>query len=133
MCRVDSDSRQVRPRLLLIKMMSMPPDIPRATDARKLSDWLNDQPGLLKQALSRAEQLSRATSALRALLNEPWSDAVRFAAIEGEIALIYANHAAAATLLRFRVPAVLAFVQEHCNPACAEIQIKVQPETYTPK
>jgi hypothetical protein len=103
------------------------------SDARKLSDWLLRQPGLLKQALSRADQLTRATSALRAYLNEPWADAVRLAAFDGDTAVIYASHAAAATLLRFRAEAVLAFVKERYNPACTELQIKVQPEVYAPK
>lgn len=97
------------------------------TDARKLSDWLGSQPGLLNQALSRTEQLARVTAAFRLWLNEPWSDAVQFGAIDGDVAVIYANHAAAATLLRFRTPAVLAFVKEHCNPGCTGVQIKVQP------
>lgn len=95
------------------------------SDARKLSDWL--QSGLFKQALSRVDQLSRASSALRAFLNEPWSDAVRVASLEGDTAVIYASHASAATLLRFRAEAVLAFVRERLNPDCTQIQIKVQP------
>ena len=101
------------------------------SDARKLSDWLGGQSGLLQQALSHAEQLSRATSALRAYLDEPWSDAVRIAAIDGDTAVIYASHAAAATLLRFRSEAVLAFIRERYNPGCTRVQIKVQPDTYT--
>ncbi len=103
------------------------------SDARKLSDWLKRQPGLFKQALSRADQLSRATSALRAFLNEPWADAVRFASFDGDTALIYCSHAAAATLARFRAEALLAFVKERYNPDCTEVQIKVQPEAYAPK
>ena len=101
-------------------------------DARKLSDWLNNQSGLSK-ALSHADRLSRATSALRAFLNEPWSNAVRLAAIEGETVVIYCDHAAAATLLRFRSEALLAFVREHYSPACTDLQIKVQPVAYAPK
>jgi hypothetical protein len=103
------------------------------SDAKKLSDWLKGQPGLLHQALSHAEQLTRATGALRAFLNEPWSHAARVASFDGDTAVIYADHAAAATLLRFRAESLLAFVRERYNPSCTSVEIKVQPEAYTPK
>lgn len=99
------------------------------SDARKLSDWLHRQSGTLQEVLSHTEQLVQVNRAFREWLREPWSDAVRIAALDGDTAVVYASNAAAATLLRFRAPAVLAFVQKRWNPACTNLQIKVQPET----
>lgn len=99
------------------------------SDARKLSDWLHRQPGALQEVLSHTEQLVQVNRAFRDWLREPWSDTVRLASYEGATAVAYAANASAATLLRFRAPAVIAWVQEHWNPACTDLQIKVQPDT----
>jgi hypothetical protein len=103
----------------------MPP-----SDSRKLSDWLHRQTGATQRALDRAEQLVQVNRAFREWLGEAWSSDVRIAAIEGDTAVVYAAHAAAATLLRFRAPSIVGFVRERYNPACTDLQIKVQPETY---
>lgn len=97
------------------------------TDPRKLSDWLR-QSAPMQQALSHAEQLVRVTAAFREWLREPWSDCVRIAAIDGDTVVIFAAHAAAATVLRFRGEAILAFVRERYNPACSRLQIRIQPD-----
>jgi len=99
------------------------------SDARKLSDWLHRQSGALQEILSHTEQLVQVNRAFREWLREPWADAVRIAALDGDTAVVYATNAAAATLLRFRAPAVVALVQKRWNPACTSLQIKVQPET----
>jgi hypothetical protein len=98
--------------------------------ARKLTDWL-DRSGPVQQALSRTEQLVRINVAFREWLREPWSDAVRIVALEGDTAVVHAANSAAATVLRFRSPSIIAFVRERYNPACTDLQIKVQPDTYT--
>jgi hypothetical protein len=95
----------------------------------KLSDWLHRQTGTLREILSHTDQLVQVNRAFRDWLREPWSDAVRIAAIEGPTAAIYARDAATATLLRFRAPAITAWVRQHWNPACTDLQIKVQPDT----
>lgn len=100
------------------------------SDPRKLSDWLRLQAGPVQQALGQAERLTQVNRAFREWLREPWADDVRIASFEGDTAVVFAAHAAAATLLRFRAPSVVAFVRERCNPACTNLQIKVQPETY---
>jgi len=99
------------------------------SDARKLSEWLHRQSGALQEILSHTEQLVQVNRAFREWLREPWADAVRIAAFDGDTVVVYAANAAAATLLRFRAPAVVAFVQKHWNPACTALQIKVQPDT----
>jgi len=99
------------------------------SDARKLSDWLHRQPGALQEILSHTEQLAQATRAFRDWLREPWAESVRITALDGDTVVVYAANAAAATLLRFRAPAAVAFVQKRWNPACTNLQIKVQPET----
>jgi hypothetical protein len=101
------------------------------SDARKLTDWLRRQSGPMQHVLSHTEQLVQINRAFREWLREPWADAVRIAAIEGDTTVLHAAHAAAATLLRFRAPAIIAFVQERWNPGCTSLQIKVQPDTYT--
>lgn len=100
------------------------------SDARKLSDWLRRQTGATQRALSHAEQLAQVNRAFHEWLREPWATEVRVAAIEGDTAVLYTAHAAAATLLRFRAPSIAAFVRERFNPACTEIEIKVRPDTY---
>src|SRR5689334_20524790 len=99
------------------------------TDAPKLSDWLHRQSGALQKVLSHTDQLVQVNRAFRDWLREPWSDAVRIAALDGSDVVVYARDAATATLLRFRAPAVIAFVRERWNPACTDLQIKVQPDT----
>ncbi|MGH8629561.1 MAG: hypothetical protein ACREU7_02180 [Burkholderiales bacterium] len=99
------------------------------TDARKLSDWLHRHSGALQEVLSNTDQLVQVNRAFRDWLREPWADAVHIAALDGDTAVVYASDAAAATLLRFRAPAIVAFVREHWNPACTDLQIKVQPDT----
>ena len=99
-------------------------------DARKLSDWLHRQSGATQRALSHAEQLAQVNRAFHEWLREPWAAEVRIAAFEGDTAILYAAHAAAATLLRYRAPSIVAFVRERYNPACTNVQIKVQPDTY---
>lgn len=99
------------------------------SDARKLSDWLHRQAGALREILSRTEQLVQVNRDFREWLREPWAEAVRIAALDGDTVVVYASNAAAATLLRFRSPAVVALVQKRWNPACTRVQIKVQPET----
>ena len=99
------------------------------SDARKLSDWLHRQTGATQRALSHAEQLAQVNRAFQEWLREPWADTVRIASYEGDTAVVYAANASTATLLRFRVPAVIAWLQQHWNPACTELQIKVQPDT----
>jgi hypothetical protein len=106
----------------------MPP-----SDPRKLSDWLQRLSGPLQNALSRTERLVQANRAFREWLHEPWATDVRIASFDGDTALLYATHAAAATLLRFRAPSIISFVRERYNPACTDIQIKVQPDTYEAK
>jgi hypothetical protein len=101
------------------------------SDARKLSDWLLGQTGPVQQALSHSQQLGRVNAAFREWLNEPWSDAVRIAALDGDTAVVHTANAAVATVLRFRAPSIIAFVRERYNPACTDLQIKVQPDTYT--
>lgn len=100
------------------------------SDPRKLSDWLHGRSGALQQVLSRTDQLVQLNRAFRDWLREPWSSDVRIVAVEGDTAVVYAANAAAATLLRFRGPSITAFVREHDHPACTELQIKVQPDTY---
>lgn len=100
------------------------------SDPRKLSDWLLRPAGALQQVFSRTDQLVQLNRAFREWLREPWAREVRIVAIDGDTAVIYAAHAAAATLLRFRSPSVVAFIRDRGNPACTELQIKVQPETY---
>jgi hypothetical protein len=121
-------TRQVRPRLWLTKMMSTVPQIPH-TPVRKLSDWLHRQAGALHEILSRTDRLVQVNRAFRDWLREPWSDAVRFARLDGAVAVVYARDAATATLLRFRAPAITAWVREHWNAGCTDLQIKVQPDT----
>jgi len=99
-------------------------------DPRKLSDWLHRQSGAAQRVLEHAEQLVQINSAFREWLREPWAKDVRIAAVEGDTALLYATHAAAATLLRYRTPSIVAFVRERYNPGCTDVQIKVQPDTY---
>jgi hypothetical protein len=99
------------------------------TDARKLSDWLRRQSGALQKILSRTDRLVEANRAFREWLNEPWSDAVRIASCDDDNVVLYARDAATATLLRFRAPAIVAYAKERLNPACAKLQIKVQPDT----
>jgi hypothetical protein len=100
------------------------------SDPRKLTDWLQRHSGPMQQVLSHTEQLVQLNRALHEWLREPWANDVRIAAIEGDTAVLYATHAAAATLARFRAPSIVAFVRERCSPACTELQIKVQPDTY---
>lgn len=100
------------------------------SDPRKLSDWLRRQSGPVQHALDHAEQLVQINRAFRDWLREPWANEVRIASIDGDAALLYATHAAAATLLRYRAPSIIAFVRERYNPACTEVQIKVRPDTY---
>jgi len=99
------------------------------SDVRKLSDWLHRQSGALQEVLSHTEQLAQANRIFREWLREPWAETVRIASFDGDTAVIYATDAATATHLRFRAPAVVAFVQERWNPACTNVQIKVQPDT----
>lgn len=100
------------------------------SDSRKLSDWLHRQAGPTQRALDQAERLVQGNRAFRDWLREPWADDVRIAAIKGDVAVVYAANAAAATLLRFRAPSVLAFIQERLHPTCTDVQIKVRPDTY---
>lgn len=109
-------------------MMSTVPQIPHAP-VRKLSDWLHRQAGALQQILSRTDHLIQVNRAFRDWLREPWSATVRIASIDGPSTVIYAGDAATATLVRFRAPAITAWVREHWNPACTDLQIKVQPDT----
>jgi hypothetical protein len=99
------------------------------SDTPKLSDWLRRQSGALQKIFSRTDRLLQANRAFRDWLREPWAAAARFAALDGPTAVVYASDAATATLLRFRAPAIVAWVQKHWNPACTDLQIKVQPET----
>ena len=99
------------------------------SDARKLSDWLHRQSGALQEILSRTDRLVEVNRTFRDWLNEPWSDAVRIASCDNDTVVVYARDAATATLLRFRAPAVVAYAKERLNPACAKLQIKVQPDT----
>lgn len=99
------------------------------SDVRKLSDWLHRQAGALQEVLSHTEQLVQVNRAFREWLAEPWAVTVRIASIDGDTAVIYVSDAATATHLRFRAPAVVALVRERWNPACTNLQIKVQPDT----
>ena len=99
------------------------------SDARKLSDWLHRQSGALQEILFRTDHLVQVNRAFRDWLREPWAESVRIAAFEDDTAVVYATDPSIATLLRFRAPAVVAFLQKRCHPACAKLQIKVQPVT----
>ena len=99
------------------------------TDVRKLSDWLRRQSGALQDVLSRTDQLVQVNRAFHDWLREPWVDTVRIAALDGATAVVYASDAATATLLRFRAPTIVAWIREHWNPDCTDLQIKVQPDT----
>jgi hypothetical protein len=98
------------------------------SDPRKLSDWL--RLGSAQRVLEHAEQLVQVNRAFREWLREPWAQDVRIASFEGDAAVVYAANAAAATFLRFRAPSIVAFLRERYNPACTDLQIKVQPDTY---
>jgi len=100
------------------------------SDPRKLSDWLHRQTGAAQRVLEQAEHLVQVNRAFREWLREPWANDVRIVAVEGDVTVLFAANAAAATLLRFRAPSVVGFVRERYNPACTDIQIKVQPDTY---
>jgi len=99
------------------------------SDTRKLSDWLHRQPGALHDVLSHTDQLLQINRAFQDWLQEPWAGAVRIASIDGSSTVVFTSDAATATLVRFRAPAITAWVREHWNPACTDLQIKVQPET----
>lgn len=99
------------------------------SDVRKLSDWLRRHSGALQKVFSRTDQLVQVNRAFHDWLREPWAEAARIAAFDGPKAVVYARDAATATLLRFRAPAITAWVREHWNPACTDLQIKVQPDT----
>lgn len=99
-------------------------------DPRKLSDWLHRQSGAAQRVLDRAEHLVQINRAFHEWLREPWAKDVRLAAVEGDVAVLFATHAGAATLARYRAPSIVAFVRERYNPACTDLQIKVQPDTY---
>jgi hypothetical protein len=99
------------------------------SDARKLSDWLHRQSGALQEILSKTDHLVQVNRSFRDWLGEPWADAARIAAFDGDSVVVYARDAATATLLRFRAPAVVAYAREHLNPAVTKLQINVQPET----
>ena len=98
------------------------------SDARKLTDWLHQQPNSVRDALSRSEQLVQINRAFSDWLREPWADAVRLASL-GDTAVFYAAHAGTATLLRYRAPDILSWLRQRYNPACIDIQIKVRPDT----
>ena len=55
----------------------------------------------------------------------------RVLSVQGDTAVVHTANAAVATVLRFRAPAIVAFLRERYNPAVADLQIKVQPDTYT--
>ena len=99
------------------------------TDMRKLSDWLRRQSGALREVLSHTDQLVQVNRAFRDWLREPWADSVRIAAFDDDSVVVFTRDAATATLLRFRAPAVVAYVREHLNPGCTKLQINVQPDT----
>jgi len=99
------------------------------SDARKLSDWLHRQSGALQKILSRTDQLAQLNRAFRDWLREPWADAARIVTLDDATVVVYASNAATATLLRFRGTAIIAWLREHGNPACTDLQIKVQPDT----
>jgi hypothetical protein len=99
------------------------------SEPRKLSDWLH-QSGAARSLFDHADRLAQVNRAFREWLNEPWAGDVRLASVDGETAVAYAAHAAAATLVRFRAPSIVAFVRERFNPACTDLQIRVQPDTY---
>ncbi|MCI0749547.1 MAG: hypothetical protein L0Y32_03225 [Nevskiales bacterium] len=101
----------------------MPPD------ARKLSDWLHRQPTTVREALSRSEHLVQVNRAFQDWLRQPWTDAVRLAMLDDTAAVFHADHAAAATVLRFHSPAILAWLRQRYCPACTSIEIKVRPST----
>ncbi len=110
-------------------MMSTDYLSPMPSDARKLSDWLHRQSGALQEILSKTDHLIQVNRAFRDWLREPWADSVRIAAFDDDSVVVFTRDAATATLLRFRAPAVVAYVREHLNPACAKLQINVQPDT----
>ena len=99
------------------------------SDARKLTDWLHRQSGALQKILSHTDQLILVNRAFSDWLREPWASSVRIASIDGATTVIFATDAAVATLLRFRAPAVIAWVRERWNPDCTDLQINVQPTT----
>jgi len=101
----------------------MPPD------ARKLSDWLQSPTGTAREILAHSEHLTQVNQALRDWLKEPWADAVRLARLDGKTAVFYAVNASVSTLLRYRGPAILAYLRERHQAVCTELQIKVRPAT----
>lgn len=99
------------------------------SDARKLSDWLHRQSGALQKVFSQTDRLTHLNRAFRDWLREPWADAVRISTLDDPTVVVFASNAATATLLRFRAEAIVAWLREHGNPACTNLQIKVQPDT----
>jgi hypothetical protein len=99
------------------------------SDARKLSDWLS-RPDGLRQALARTHHLAQINQSFRSWLAEPWADAVRIVSLTGESAVFYAANASVSTQLRYRSPAIVAWLQEHIDSQCTRIQISVRPGTY---
>lgn len=82
---------------------------------------------MVARVLSRARRLDAASAQLREWLQEPWAGGVRIANLDGPRAVLLANHAAAATQLRFRGPDLLGWIRQRYNPACLEVSIKVRP------
>src|SRR5688572_17434956 len=102
------------------------------TPDRTLSDWLQLQPGGIREILSRSRHLVQVNRALHDWLREPWADAVRLTSFEGDTAVFYVANASASTMLHFQSPAVLTFLRERFDARCTRVQIRVRPEAYKP-
>lgn len=97
----------------------------QSTEMQPLSGIVETRSGMTARVLARAERLATLTEALRAM-GAPWSPALRVANLRDGTAVLYAEHAAAASRARLDAQAIANCLARH-GALVKRLEIKVRP------
>lgn len=94
---------------------------------RSLAEHLLALKTPLGALLSRVDRLAKADRTLRETLDASLSERFRLANVRDNTAILHADSAATATILRYRQQDILRILQTHAEIECERIKVALDP------
>lgn len=102
---------------------------PLRIDGKPIREWLQKQPADLRHLLQRANLIAEINRALPSWSADPWIRQIHVANVREGTLVLHVESAAALVQLRYRQPALLAWVLDRFSLDCSRIEAKVRPPT----
>lgn len=93
----------------------------------QLHGRLQQQSGDIENLLQRVRRIETLDRVLHQWTTDPWLAAIRVANLRGDTLVVFADTAAAATMLRYRREDLLAYLRRQHGPEIGRLEVKVRP------